>query len=64
MILGPKQARAHHAGLVLILACLMASAGRAQCPGWTALYNGKDLTGWEHVGPAQLTRLGKSGDNR
>jgi 3-keto-disaccharide hydrolase len=40
--------------------CLMTFAlsvlpGRAQSGEWKQLFNGKDLTGWEHVGPGGFT---------
>ena len=37
-------------GLALLLA-----AARAQSPPWKRLFNGKDLTGWKHVGPGDMT---------
>ncbi len=33
---------------------IMASPMTAQSPPWTPLFNGKDLTGWEHVGPGEV----------
>lgn len=33
---------------------LTAPVGLAQSAEWTPLYNGKDLTGWEHVGPGKF----------
>ena len=38
------------AGLTLIVV-LFVSATRAQKSDWKPLFNGKDLTGWKHVGP-------------
>jgi hypothetical protein len=38
--------------VVLLLATLTASA---QSDGWKQLFNGKDLTGWKHVGPGGMT---------
>lgn len=41
-----------------ILACILfglsAPPGRAQADHWKQLFNGKDLTGWEHVGPGRF----------
>src|SRR5260370_39556116 len=42
------------------LACVVAGAflllaARAQTPAWKQLFNGKDLTGWKHVGPGEMT---------
>jgi 3-keto-disaccharide hydrolase len=31
------------------------SAAQPQSPAWKSLYNGKDLTGWKHVGPGGMT---------
>jgi hypothetical protein len=31
------------------------AAARPQSPQWKSLYNGKDLTGWKHVGPGEMT---------
>jgi len=54
--------------LLRILCCLvvlsffvsfLAAADQNVCQGdpnhWTQLYNGKDLTGWKHVGPGHMT---------
>src|SRR5580765_3644221 len=45
---------------VLTLVSVLASAflllaARAQTPAWKQLFNGKDLTGWKHVGPGEMT---------
>jgi hypothetical protein len=43
---------------VLALAGVLAFAGRAQTDSsgsWRQLFNGKDLTGWKHVGPGNMT---------
>ena len=37
-----------------VLALLLASAAYADGP-WKQLFNGKDLTGWQHVGPGSFT---------
>src|SRR5438046_10667834 len=37
--------------LFAIAALLFISAARSQAPAWKPLFNGKDLTGWKHVGP-------------
>src|SRR5690242_15701715 len=44
----------------LAMVCLLASASlltlaRAQGSAWKPLFNGKDLTGWKHVGPGEMT---------
>src|SRR5258708_9420102 len=31
------------------------AAARPQTPAWKPLFNGKDLTGWKHVGPGNMT---------
>jgi hypothetical protein len=31
------------------------AAASPQAPAWKSLYNGKDLTGWKHVGPGGMT---------
>jgi len=43
-------------GIPVFLAVLSLAAGRAraQAGDWTPLFNGKDLTGWEHVGPGRF----------
>jgi len=39
-----------------VLSTLFAiAAARPQSPQWKSLYNGKDLTGWKHVGPGEMT---------
>jgi 3-keto-disaccharide hydrolase len=42
------------AALLLIVA-FVAAAASPQSPPWKALFNGKDLTGWKHVGPGSMT---------
>jgi hypothetical protein len=37
--------------LFLLLALLLPVAAQGQSDGWQQLFNGKDLTGWKHVGP-------------
>jgi hypothetical protein len=37
------------------LAALFAIAARPQSGEWKQLFNGKDLTGWKHVGPGHMT---------
>ncbi len=39
--------------LSIVLAIGLLSAG-ADSDGWRALYNGKDLEGWQHVGPGKM----------
>lgn len=41
--------------LVLVLAGLLCPARRAESDGWKPLFNGKDLAGWKHVGPGEMT---------
>ncbi len=41
--------------LVLLLAALPALPLHAQPDPWRQLFNGKDLTGWKHVGPGGMT---------
>src|SRR5437879_11792946 len=31
------------------------AAARPQAPAWKPLFDGKDLTGWKHVGPGNMT---------
>ena len=40
--------------LILALAALVAWPAAAQEDGWKELFNGKDLTGWKHVGPGKM----------
>jgi hypothetical protein len=39
-------------GLVVLCGVLM---GSAESQEWKQLFNGKDLTGWKHVGPGEMT---------
>src|SRR3981189_3969837 len=42
--------------VVAAVAALIAFAtARPQAPAWKPLFNGKDLTGWKHVGPGNMT---------
>jgi hypothetical protein len=41
--------------IFLLMAALPVSAARAQGDAWKPLFNGKDLTGWKHVGPGEMT---------
>jgi len=41
--------------LFLMIFGLGALPARAQSDGWKELFDGKDLTGWEHVGPGGFT---------
>ncbi|HKC12869.1 MAG TPA: family 16 glycoside hydrolase, partial [Vicinamibacteria bacterium] len=41
--------------LVLLLVALPALPVHAQPDTWRQLFNGKDLTGWKHVGPGGMT---------
>jgi hypothetical protein len=40
---------------VLFSTALLLSAARAQSGEWKQLFDGKDLTGWKHVGPGFMT---------
>jgi hypothetical protein len=40
--------------LILVVAAFLLSAAKPE-PGWKQLFNGKDLTGWKHVGPGEMT---------
>jgi hypothetical protein len=39
----------------IAFAALFAIAARPQSAEWKQLFNGKDLTGWKHVGPGNMT---------
>src|SRR5437660_2682615 len=47
--------------VLLILSVLLASTLQGQSPSqsqseeWKPLFNGKDLSGWKHVGPGEMT---------
>ncbi len=41
--------------LVFVLLSLSSLTAGAQSDGWIQLFNGKDLTGWKHVGPGHMT---------
>jgi hypothetical protein len=41
--------------LVIFLLTGFAQFCRAQSPEWKQLFNGKDLNGWKHVGPGNMT---------
>ena len=40
--------------LLLAIVLLVAFPTTAQSDGWIQLFNGKDLTGWKHVGPGEM----------
>lgn len=40
--------------ITAVLGCVVLSGARAAGPDWKQLFNGKDLTGWEHVGPGEF----------
>jgi hypothetical protein len=40
-------------GMILTFLVVVVGAN-AQSPQWTPLFNGKDLSGWEHVGPGEV----------
>ncbi len=39
----------------LFFALAITGTASAQSGGWKQLFNGKDLTGWKHVGPGEMT---------
>src|SRR6266849_7608603 len=41
--------------LFAIAALFFIAAAQPQAPAWKPLFNGKDLTGWKHVGPGNMT---------
>jgi hypothetical protein len=41
--------------IAAVLAMIAAAGAQAAGPEWKPLFNGKDLTGWEHVGPGEFT---------
>ena len=41
--------------LLVVLVAVFLVAARAPDPLWKPLFNGKDLTGWKHVGPGHMT---------
>jgi hypothetical protein len=50
--------RIHPVGIIVITACLLAAVPRsapAQSGEWKQLFDGKDLVGWKHVGPGEMT---------
>jgi hypothetical protein len=47
--------RKSSAVLVAAAAMLAIAAGVPQETGWRPLFNGKDLVGWQHVGPGNMT---------
>src|SRR5437763_6952182 len=41
--------------IILFTAIAFAASAHAQTDEWKQLFNGKDLTGWKHVGPGFMT---------
>jgi hypothetical protein len=41
--------------ILLLIALLLPSLASAQTEEWKQLFDGKDLTGWKHVGPGSMT---------
>lgn len=41
--------------LFVVIAATLLLAARVPEPEWKSLFNGKDLTGWKHVGPGKMT---------
>jgi hypothetical protein len=46
--------RSLRAFLVMVAAAFLLASARPE-PEWKQLFNGKDLTGWKHVGPGEMT---------
>jgi Domain of Unknown Function (DUF1080) len=44
-----------HVAWLCLTFVFMATASRAQSGDWKQLFDGKDLTGWKHVGPGEMT---------
>ena len=42
--------------VILVLGSAVATIAQAQDGQWKQLFNGKDLTGWKHVGPGEHDR--------
>ena len=40
--------------VILVLGSAVATIAQAQDGQWKQLFNGKDLTGWKHVGPGNM----------
>ena len=49
--------RSFRIALVLAAAAMLSAAAKPE-PEWKQLFNGKDLTGWKHVGPGEMTVTG------
>ncbi len=43
------------AAVFLFWAAFVMATAKPQAPEWQSLFNGKDLTGWKHVGPGEMT---------
>ena len=41
--------------VLVVLAALFLTTARSPETEWKPLFNGKDLTGWKHVGPGDMT---------
>ena len=41
--------------VAVLLVCVLPAAAQSKDEGWTQLFNGKDLTGWRHVGPGSMS---------
>jgi Domain of Unknown Function (DUF1080) len=54
-----KRAHSRFACLVFLFAASVAAQAQNTCKGdpnrWQSIFNGKDLTGWKHVGPGNMT---------
>src|SRR6476661_9211810 len=44
-----------HRGIVFLSLLALAGIAHSQTGEWKQLFNGKDLTGWKHVGPGHMT---------
>src|SRR5205085_1714360 len=55
-IMPPPEIRMSKLSLIIsLLLAVMPTTVIAQTKGWQQLFNGKDLTGWKHVGPGEMT---------
>ena len=45
-------------GMLIVAAAALLLAAAKPTPEWRQLFNGKDLTGWKHVGPGEMTVAG------
>jgi hypothetical protein len=55
LAMNPRKSLSILALLALSAIFAFAAHPQAQPPAWKPLFNGKDLTGWKHVGPGSMT---------